>query len=80
MKICEECKSEVSPKAKKPKRHKEECSRARFKIVRYYKDVELRPMAVRGGSYVTLNEAQVHCGNPLTKKEDVWFDGYIQVL
>lgn len=44
-----------------------------FKIVRYYY-ASGRRRVIRHN--VTEKVAQLHCGDPRTKKQGVWFDGY----
>lgn len=44
-----------------------------YKIVRFYKSGR-KSRVIRSG--LTLKEAQLHCNDPRTKKDGVWFDGY----
>lgn len=49
-----------------------------YKIIRFYKDGDKRRVIKQG---LTLEEAQKHCRDPRTKKENkkgelLWFDGY----
>jgi hypothetical protein len=47
-----------------------------YKIIRFYTS----STHYGGGDIIkrnlTLEEAQAHCRNPLTKKDGEWFDGY----
>ena len=44
-----------------------------YKIIRFYASVRRGDIIKRN---LTLEEAQAHCRNPLTRKEGEWFDGY----
>lgn len=46
-----------------------------YKIVRFYKNSGRRKIIHRG---VSLEIAQLHCNDPRTKKDGVYFDGYIE--
>lgn len=43
-----------------------------YRIIRFYRNG--RPRTIK--SNVTLSIAQLHCNDPRTRKEGVWFDGY----
>ncbi len=43
-----------------------------YKIVRFYKSGRRRTIFKN----VSLEVAQLHCNDPRTRKEGVWFDGY----
>ena len=54
--------------------------RERYKIIRYFRDN--RPARVKKRD-LTLEEAQKHCCDPKTRKEDadgsaIWFDGFTE--
>ncbi len=46
----------------------------KYKIERFYKDPNKNKKTIKKG--LTLLEAQMHCQNPKTRKENVYFDGY----
>jgi len=51
----------------------------RYKIVRFWNPAVPRKShrkTMQTG--LTLEEAQKHCNDPLTRKEGEWFDGYTQ--
>ena len=51
-----------------------------YKIVRYYypdKDGDHRKSRTIK-SQLTLEQAQAHCSDPRTRKDGVYFDGYIK--
>ena len=50
--------------------------RKRYKIVRFYRDG--RKATRRSLMGLTLEQAQAHCSDPKTRKEGVWFDGYVE--
>ena len=45
-----------------------------YKIIRFFRIREHLSQIVKRN--LTLEEAQAHCRNPLTRKEGEWFDGY----
>ena len=46
-----------------------------YKIIRYYHpDIDREDAVVRFG--LTLEEAQAHCRDPRTRKDNEFFDGY----
>ena len=46
-----------------------------YKIIRFYHPSQERANeTIRTG--LTLEEAQAHCKDPTTRKDDVFFDGY----
>ena len=45
-----------------------------YKIIRFFRKSEHLNEIVKRN--LTLDEAQAHCQNPLTRKEGEWFDGY----
>lgn len=45
-----------------------------YKIVRMHRDENKRNKTIK--TRLTLEEAQAHCKDPMTRKEGVWFDGY----
>lgn len=45
-----------------------------YRVIRFYRSDNRRPRTIKSG--LTLAEAQAHCENPATRKEEVWFDGY----
>jgi len=46
-----------------------------YKIVRFYHpSTKCNPHIIKTG--LTLAEAQAHCQNPSTRKENEYFDGY----
>ena len=51
-----------------------------YKIIRFYRE-ENHPnhrKVIKTG--LTLEEAQKHCKDPKTRKEEVWLDGYEKEL
>jgi len=46
-----------------------------YKIVRFYKSNDMATDVVKRN--LTFDEAQLHCRDPLTRKEGEWFDGYM---
>lgn len=46
-----------------------------YKIIRFYKSGSKRTIK----TVPTLEIAQLHCNDPRTKKDGVWFDGYTKV-
>jgi hypothetical protein len=49
------------------------CDAKHYKIVRFYYDGRKKRTIKTG---LTLEQAQIHCADPETRKEGVWFDGY----
>lgn len=47
-----------------------------YNIVRFYRKSMRRKIIHRN---VSLEVAQLHCNDPKTRKEGVWFDGYMAV-
>jgi len=47
-----------------------------YNIIRIYKNAPKKAKIIKKG--LTEEEAQAHCSDPETKKEGVWFDGYIK--
>ena len=45
-----------------------------YKIIRFFRRREHVSRIIKRN--LTLDEAQAHCRNPLTRKEGEWFDGY----
>ena len=45
-----------------------------YKIIRFYKERHKSSRVIKRG--LTLEQAQAHCQDPSTRKEDEWFDGY----
>ena len=45
-----------------------------YKIVRMYRARTRKPKIIKRG--LTLEQAQLHCTDPKTRKAGVWFDGY----
>ncbi len=46
-----------------------------YKIVRFFApDQNRSPRTIKTG--LSLEEAQKHCSDPTTRKEDIYFDGY----
>jgi hypothetical protein len=43
-------------------------------IVRFYRQEGKNRKIMKTG--LTLKQAQEHCNDPKTRKENVWFDGY----
>ncbi len=49
----------------------------RYKIVRFYSSSANKPRrTIKTG--VTLEEARAHCNNPRTRKEGVYFEGFVK--
>lgn len=46
----------------------------KYNIIRFFKDPSKKNKLIKKG--LTLLEAQLHCKNPKTRKEGVWFDGF----
>lgn len=46
----------------------------RYNIVRFFRNRERRRRVIHRG--VSLAVAQLHCSDPRTRKEGVWFDAY----
>lgn len=46
-----------------------------YNVVRFYRSGRRNKIIRRG---VSLAEAQLHCNDPKTRKENVWFDGYTE--
>lgn len=46
----------------------------RYNIVRFYRNAARRRRIIHRN--VSLKVAQLHCSDPKTRKEGVWFDGY----
>ncbi len=46
-----------------------------YKIVRYYKSGRKKTIK----TVSTLEIAQLHCNDKGTRKEGVWFDGYVEI-
>jgi len=50
-----------------------------YKIVRYYAPgVGKKDHTVSGKTGLCLAEVQAHCNDPSTRKEGVYFDGYVR--
>lgn len=48
-----------------------------YKIIRFYSPTDGRPnKIIKKG--LTLDEAQEHCNDPHTRKDNVYFDGYTE--
>ena len=45
-----------------------------YKIIRFFRERAHLSRVIKEN--LTLDEAQTHCRNPLTRKEGEWFDGY----
>ena len=45
-----------------------------YKIIRFFRERAHLSRVIKEN--LTLDEAQAHCRNPLTRKEGEWFDGY----
>lgn len=45
-----------------------------YKIVHFYREDGKSSRTITSG--LTLQEAQLHCRDPKTRKDGVWFDGY----
>lgn len=48
----------------------------RYKVIRYYYSNDRKQTIIKECS---LGVAQLHCRDPLTRKEGKWFDGYIEL-
>lgn len=46
-----------------------------YQIIRFYKSGKKKKVC----KYLTLEEAQRHCSRKDTRKEGVWFDGYMEI-
>ena len=46
-----------------------------YKIVRYYRTGRRKTIK----TVSSLEIAQLHCNDPRTKKDGVWFDGYVKI-
>jgi len=46
-----------------------------YKIIRFYKSGRRKTVK----TVSTLETAQLHCNDPRTKKDGVWFDGYQKI-
>lgn len=46
----------------------------KYRIVRFYRNRQRNRKTIHAG--VSLEVAQLHCNDPRTRKEGVWFDGY----
>lgn len=48
----------------------------KYKIIRFYKNPSKNKRTIKKG--LTLLEAQIHCKDPKTRKENVYFDGFTE--
>ena len=46
-----------------------------YKIIQFYKSGRRRKIK----TVSTLEIAQLHCGDPRTKKDGIYFDGYVKI-
>lgn len=51
-------------------------STTKYKIIRFFIDLNRPSYTRRGMKGLTLEQAQRHCNDPKSRKNGVWFDGY----
>lgn len=52
----------------------------RYKIVRFYSPIGCHKPNRTIKTGLTLEQAQAHCNDPRTRKDGVYFDGYMKML